>query len=201
MKTLDEVIKALENCTSSVIDGCIYGCPYSHLVEEGESCDEKAIPEMQKDALHYLKEYQNALNTRIYIPDGYTSEKTGFTHQDFANTFGKEPHFVRDFMVGTSQNLGNTSQNLVCPKCHSEFVILPEANNPLTWDELKQMEGKPVWVEYEGYTPDWEVIENIGAMRGSIGDITGNFVETHMSVLHKDDMGKTWQAYRKERKE
>ena len=60
-RTLEEVIKALDNCTSPVLDGCIYGCPYSHLVEEGESCDEKAIPEMQKDALHYLKEYQKIL--------------------------------------------------------------------------------------------------------------------------------------------
>ena len=84
---------------------------------------------------------------------------------------------------------------------HIKALAELKRNDPLSWEELKQMEGKPVWVEYDGYTPDWEVIENVGAMRGSIGDITGNFIETHMSVLHKDDMGKTWQAYRKERTE
>lgn len=58
MKTLDEVIKALELCTSPVLeDGCLHGCPYSDLVNEC-ACDYNAIPQMQKDALHYLKEYQ-----------------------------------------------------------------------------------------------------------------------------------------------
>ena len=78
------------------------------------------------------------------------------------------------------------------------FWAEQQANDPLTWDELKQMEGKPVWVEYDGYTPDWEVIENVGATRSSISDFTGDFIETHMSILHKEDMGKTWKAYRKE---
>ena len=70
---------------------------------------------------------------------------------------------------------------------------------PLTWDELKQMEGKPVWVEHEGYTPGWEIVENNGAVRGSAGDFTGRFVETNMSILRKEEQGITWQAYRKER--
>ena len=61
-------------------------------------------------------------------------------------------------------------------------------NPPLTWDELRTMEGKPIWVMYSGYTPNWEIVEN-----------TGHFVETNMSILHKEDQGKTWQAYRKER--
>ena len=108
MKTLDEVIDELE--------------------DEG----------LFADALHYLKEHREKLNTRIYIPEGYTREKTGFTHQDFSNTFREEPHFIRDVMVGTSQKLRNTSQ-ITCPKCHSEFVILPEANDPLTWSDLNRL--------------------------------------------------------------
>ena len=62
-----------------------------------------------------------------------------------------------------------------------------ERNNPLTWDELRAMKGKPIWVEYSGYTPNWEIIENIGVV-----------VETNISMLHKEDQGITWQAYRKE---
>ena len=72
-------------------------------------------------------------------------------------------------------------------------------NPPLTWDELKNMPGKPVWVEHEGYTPGWEIVENNGAVRGSAGDFTGRFVETNMSILRKEEQGITWQAYRKER--
>lgn len=26
-------------------------------------------------------------------------------------------------------------------------------NKPLTWEDLKSMEGKPVWVEMDGYAP------------------------------------------------
>ena len=72
-------------------------------------------------------------------------------------------------------------------------------NSPLTWDQLTGMKAKPVWVEYSGYTPNWEIIENIGAARGSVGDFTGNFIETNKSILHKDEQGKVWQAYGKER--
>ena len=82
---------------------------------------------------------------------------------------------------------------------YQQAVIELEKNPPLSWDELKQMVGKPVWVEYEGYTPDWEIIETVGATRGTVDDFTGNFIETHMSILHKDDLGKTWRAFRHER--
>jgi len=69
------------------------------------------------------------------------------------------------------------------------------SNSALTWEQLKQMEGKPVWVEYENYAPDWEIIENVGTFKWA----DGLFVETNTSILHKEDQGKTWQAYRKER--
>ena len=72
-----------------------------------------------------------------------------------------------------------------------------QQNKSLTWEELKTMEGKPIWVECEGYTPYWEVIEYIGITRWGRGEI----IETHLSILYKEDQGKTWQAYRKERNE
>ena len=63
-------------------------------------------------------------------------------------------------------------------------------NEPLSWDELKQMEGKPVWVEYDGYKPMWDIVRY---NRGGV-------IETEMCMLHEEGQGKTWQAYRKERK-
>ena len=49
MKTLDEVIKALEICTES--HGCI-GCPY--LAGNDKKCEKQ-----DADALHYLKMYHS----------------------------------------------------------------------------------------------------------------------------------------------
>ena len=69
-------------------------------------------------------------------------------------------------------------------------------NPPLTWDELKDMEGKPIWVEYEGFAPDWEVIIYTGNTKWKCGEV----IETHLSILYKENQGKEWKAYRKERK-
>ena len=60
MKTLDEVIKALEMCTADKCV-CLYGCPYSHLADGDDGCEYHAIPAMQTDALYYLKEYRTIL--------------------------------------------------------------------------------------------------------------------------------------------
>ena len=74
-------------------------------------------------------------------------------------------------------------------------------SDPLTWDELREMEGKPVYIEMNnGYEPrivrHWFIITK--------------FVDTVISgeemmcepIWHfpKRWMGDTWQAYRKERK-
>ena len=66
-------------------------------------------------------------------------------------------------------------------KCEAE-------NDPLTWDELRQMEGKPVWVEP---CKEWMLITEIET-------------EPHIWLLSLDGMDydmslHEWQAYRKER--
>ena len=70
-------------------------------------------------------------------------------------------------------------------------------NPPLTWDELKQMDGKPVWVEDyidepEDTTKYWAIYRRIDKAQ-----------ETEYALLSeyfydKAEYGKTWQAYRKE---
>lgn len=72
-------------------------------------------------------------------------------------------------------------------------------NNPLTWSELKQMEGKPVWVELLYHHPEqkykyWDVIKRFDAVEGY--DLI-NLVQT--GYLHKSLLNREWQAYRKER--
>lgn len=52
MKSIDEVITALEICISGSY--CVDKCPYAH-----DDCLEHG---MEKDSLHYLKEYRELLN-------------------------------------------------------------------------------------------------------------------------------------------
>ena len=69
-----------------------------------------------------------------------------------------------------------------------------EPNEALAWDELKRMEGKPVWVDHQLHK-GWLLV--------------GHQVTPHMRIfvgafseqvpLYDDDLGKTWNAYRKER--
>ena len=109
---------------------------------------------------------------------------------------------LQDMTCGTSQKLRNTSQ-ITCPKCHSEFVILPDANNPLTWQELQHMEGKPVWVEYNLHIGNkdfrdnskrWCIVREFKPWHDTEIIITENGF-----VLSKNEQIKCWQAYRKER--
>ena len=69
-----------------------------------------------------------------------------------------------------------------------------QENNPLTWDELKSMEGKPVWVEHM-YYKKWLIVKDV--YKDSI-IFDGNGFYTQ---LFSDDNDKEirWQAYRKER--
>ena len=71
-------------------------------------------------------------------------------------------------------------------------------NPPLTWDELKQMEGKPVWIELHGSgRKAW------GLSDGIYVDAFGHDIIT-IKVLHdlwhldKAQLGKNWNAYKKE---
>lgn len=148
MKTLDEVIKAMEWCTDLDQSGC-GACPYA---------DNEHIECYKDDALHYLKEYQELT------------------------------------------------------------AKLVELNEPLTWQELQQMEGKPVWVEMVGFSlggnaMSWKFWAIVSLCDDEIFRIVHDQFE-NMKVadeeqgvwnacaiwdMPKEDLGKTWQAYRKER--
>ena len=71
-------------------------------------------------------------------------------------------------------------------------------NDPLSWSELQHMEGKPVWVEFlndEGeWNGEWCLVE-------SSNNILCEILRCQKSWwgLRKITLGKTWQAYRKER--
>ena len=76
-------------------------------------------------------------------------------------------------------------------------AIKTDLNEPLTWSELKSFEGKPIWIEewrrrygkteYERW---WIVMTWIDAEE--MGD-------SQRWQFKKEDMGFSWNAYRKER--
>jgi hypothetical protein len=78
---------------------------------------------------------------------------------------------------------------------HQQAVIELKKNPPLTWEELKTMEGKPVWVELGLLRPRWYLIE------GFNGDqMVGVDALSVRVPFYKDDIYTGgWQAYRKER--
>ena len=79
-----------------------------------------------------------------------------------------------------------------------------ENNPPLTWDELKLMEGKPVWLEYDN-----KGIEILSCPRQwvIISLIDNTTVMPEISFVNKwkafwmqkEFMGKHWNAYKKEK--
>lgn len=69
---------------------------------------------------------------------------------------------------------------------------VPNRNDPLTLDELRKMDGEPVWVQSPG-VPEygrWAIVEGVGE---------------NCLFLHDDftchDYGKTWLAYRQKPEE
>ena len=75
---------------------------------------------------------------------------------------------------------------------------LEKLDNPaLTWDELKQMTGKPVWVEDnidepEDTTKYWAIYRRIEKAQETEYALLSDF------YYDKAQYGKTWQVYRKE---
>ena len=81
-------------------------------------------------------------------------------------------------------------------KCETE-------NEPLSWDELKLMEGKPVWVEGDHGCIWGQKAWSLIRLDPENDDIvicinTDNGVHYEFAI-GQEDYGTDWQAYRKER--
>ena len=68
-------------------------------------------------------------------------------------------------------------------------------NKPLSWEELKQMVGKPVWIEYfrrsSCFDSEWVILKDINDSCMS---------DTEHFGYDADEYGRTWIAYKQERK-
>ena len=172
MKTLDEVIKAFSKANKEV--GC-GDCKFNDAESDDIPCEMNDC--FFNDALFYLKEYQK-------VDSNYWSEKAISELNNIADAY---------FLRAYREDKDELTALLAYRKEQNE-------NAPLTWSELKQMEGKPVWVEYISCNRKaWAIVDCF---------YTDAFLKDRMNValphdywnLEKEMMGKTWQAYRKERK-
>ena len=74
-------------------------------------------------------------------------------------------------------------------------------NPPLTWDELREMEGKPVWIDSIPLVRRWVIIKKFHPIGGN-KNLFDMEVEDGAHFLRKNmrrDDPAWWQAYRKER--
>ena len=154
-------------------------CDHGELDSRCEDCPYNGIgaccAERESDALFYLKEYQKV--------DSNWSEKAISELHNIADA-----NFLRVYREDKDEL---TALRAFWKEQHE--------NAPLTWDELKTMEGKPVWLEYESCNRKvWAIIDCF---------YTDAFLKDKMNVvltydywnLKKEMLGKTWKAYRKER--
>ena len=71
-------------------------------------------------------------------------------------------------------------------------------NDPITWDELRTMEGKPVW--FEGYAGNfWCIVREMQKNSDGTEDVIFDGPHGMTGVGHDDQYGTKWQTYRKER--
>ena len=76
-----------------------------------------------------------------------------------------------------------------------QTMAFEDRNEPLSWDELQQMEGKPVWIEENYFDGEewhgrWNIVHHINKCTLYTIGSDGYYAKT---------LGMTWQAYRKER--
>lgn len=78
----------------------------------------------------------------------------------------------------------------------SACTISPPPNEPLTADELREIDGEPVWVELIeptlGKKSGWALVYNDGS---------GHAVQRWTAPLWYNEYGKTWIAYRFKKEE
>jgi len=77
-------------------------------------------------------------------------------------------------------------------------------NEPLEWEELKQMEGKPVWVEFQNYDMWADPEHHTNGSWWIVGEVRKDDIIIAQYLdeaeLCEEDLGDVWQAYRKEKK-
>ena len=150
------------------------------LLLSGECID---LSDVVTSARHYLKEYQ--------------AEKGSLAN---ARALTEEAYEKHTRWIENCKKAYDKYKSLELGLIHAHADLLD--NPALTWDELKGMEGKPVWVEtFNRKDGRWVIFLRT---RKWCVDPCEVAIFSNMSrggsTFYRDNYGKTWQAYRKERK-
>lgn len=137
----------------------------------GES-DMGCMKEPEKDALYYLKMYRSDM--QMYAEN--------------------QKHW-EDELAQKIKDFGDAKERYIARLKELDIGTL---NEPLTWDELKAMEGKPVWIKLlgKGKWKKWKGWDVIGGFDDD--DFGFAMCTVRGDYYYLADLGKTWQAYRKE---
>lgn len=114
-------------------------------------------------------------------------------------------HYLKEYR-DDRENFSEAISN--CGKALNKYIMdihtlaQQEENLPLTWDELKQMKGKPVWMEADGGKyKNWFIVGNFFSWfaKEDFDAHVNLYRDGSAMEMSKEVYGSHWQAYRKER--
>ncbi len=110
--------------------------------------------------------------------------------------FNDALHYLKEYQRYQNTPSRNGHMALV------DYFEESQKNDPLTWEQLKSMVGKPVWIDSVPLVRRWVIIKKFHPIGGN-KNLFDMEVEDGAHFLRKNmrrDDGAWWQAYRKERK-
>lgn len=110
-------------------------------------------------------------------------------------------HYLKEYK-NTDEFYKNAIAHVIEVVDHYEKMVadyLSVNNPPLTWDELKAMKMKPVWIEFLNSDNRWAIVRRVNddVMNYTVVINEGFGYDAH---ILKDDYVRYCKAYRKERK-
>lgn len=112
--------------------------------------------------------------------------------------FADALHYLKEYKANQEDPDGDHQQLEKSRALLQDFY----RNDPLSWNELKQMKGKPVWVEAnDGQYKGWVIVGKFYSL------LEKEDLDAHVDLYYfgrsmeysKEMYGYYWQAYRKER--
>lgn len=180
--TLDELIQVYKNCPNC--KNCIYK---NH--NNVKICDKD---DKKSDTLYYLRNLRGRIDFFQKSIDEI-EEKKKQVQIMYENNIKEYNEHKKEI-----ENIKQIEVSLIEEK---EKI---KENNPITWEELKSMIGKPVWLEYDNRgleilsDPHQWVIIGMVDNTSVMPEIS--FISKWKTFwMQKEFMGKHWNAYKKEK--
>lgn len=175
MKTLDEILEAMTNeiCLNSKAD-----------------CWEVPV-DLYGVIVHYLHEYRS---------DKIKWEADRKSYQGFVDSYIKSRDKHQAAVIELKHKEKEVNEILTDYVALKQWWTEQQVNPPLSWDELKTLEGKPIWVDGSAFAEGfWTIITGFGKAQDTeyvylLGD------QYWKEYMQDDDDGLSWQAFLKERK-